>query len=210
MIRGNVKSSILRYCVEPKAFGEIQRESAIAQSSLAKFLGELVEEGFVSKQSDGHYKVTEKGIEEMNDFKIIERAKELVVLRRLAGFFYEVWRWFAEAPKFQLSAKEDQELSDRIAVLYDLIQARDQSFDWKEFHRRMGPKVTFGQIFKGVVLPSSRWAKGRRLKEEILPIMYDYVKSIHGGSVKDVVLDDLVFLEGLLNRMQKSHVQAPI
>lgn len=62
MIRGEVKTKVLKYLSpsEPKRFIEIHKESGIAQSSLAKFLTELVRDGFVKRTGKG-YLLTESG-----------------------------------------------------------------------------------------------------------------------------------------------------
>jgi DNA-binding HxlR family transcriptional regulator len=62
MIRGEVKNKVLKYLSpsEPKRFIKIHEESSIAQSSLAKFLAELVRDGFVKRTEKG-YVLTEKG-----------------------------------------------------------------------------------------------------------------------------------------------------
>ena len=77
MIKGEVKSRVLLFCETPKSFVEIHRESGIAQSSLAKFLKELQQEGFVTKTKNGKYVVTDEGKEVLEEIKAIEEFRKL-------------------------------------------------------------------------------------------------------------------------------------
>ena len=83
MIKGEVKSKVLQSCDVSHSFVAIRDVSGVAESSLAKFLGELASDGYVEKK-EGKYYLTELGK------KMVKEIKEQTALSKRIGGVGEI------------------------------------------------------------------------------------------------------------------------